>query len=266
MAETGTNLDIQQSTNIPGLGSARRAQNEDVQNQEIEADRAERNRQEEVRREEDRVSVRETNPGDIERNEIRLEGETFDVPSQNIQENLGQTTQPDSGAGGTSVADLNQGIREDAGLTAGPQSGPGNVGGGGVSALQENVGGLEQEPAFRQTLDDGGNEPDPIQPEPAGARGTREVLENPEPREETAVNAEPANNPVQGAGDLADLTEADAGQAATSTGTPNAINQALRQNQAEESDQEQARQEQENEQREPEREQTERGQNVDRLV
>lgn len=259
MAETGTDLNIQQSSNIPGLANARRLQNEDVQNQEIEKDRVEENRQEEIRRQEDLVSIREPRPGDIERQEVRLEGETFDVPSQDVPENLG--LRPEADNGGTSVADLNQGIREDTELASPLQQG---LGDSGVSALQENVGGLSREPAFRQTLETE-EEPDPVRPEPAGARGTLEVLENPEPREEAAVNPGSANDPVQGQ-DTGNLTEDDAGLAATSTGRPNATNQILRQNQAEEADQQQARQEQENEQREPEREQTERGQNIDRLV
>lgn len=259
MAETGTDLNIQQSSNIPGLANARRLQNEDVQNQEIEEDRVEENRQEEIRRQEDLVSIRETGPGDIERQEVRLEGETLDVSSQDVPENLG--LRPEAENSGTSVADLNQGIREDTELASPLQQGLGNSG---VSALQENVGGLNQEPAFRQTLETE-DEPDPVQPDPAGAQGTLEVLENPEPREEAAVNPGSANDPVQGQ-DTGNLTEDDAGLAATSTGRPNATNQILRQNQAEEADQQQARQEQENEQREPEQEQTERGQNIDRLV
>ncbi len=264
MAETGTNLNVQQSGNVPGLANARRAQEEDVQNQEIEQQRAEENRQAEVRQQEDLVSVRENKPGDVERRQIRVEGEILNVPSQDVPDNLGlrQNPQPDA-----SVADLNQGIRDEAGLNPPTPRGPGSIGGGDVNDLQENTGGLENEPGFRQALDSADANATPADPGQPGAQSPLDVLPADAftPRDETDVSTEPANNPVQGQG-TDNLTESDAGLAATSTGRPNATNQILRQNAQEDADRQQQQGEQDNARREPERAQTERGQNIDRLV
>ncbi len=264
MAETG-DLSVQnQSINIPGLENARRVREEDVQNQEIENDRAEESRQAEIRQE-DIVSVNENGPGSIEQQEIRAEGEILNVPSQDIQENLGQSL-GDQFQTSQTVADLNNAVPTANDRAAVGQDGPGQLGGANVNE------------AFEQAQPD---DPDSAAPggsgaqieaaaeasaqQQAGAQGALEVLEPAASQPVDEVDTGPANNPVQGGGSDG-LTENDAGLAATSTGRPNAENEILRQGIEEEAEQRADQESQDSSQREPESEVTNRGQNVDRLV
>ena len=255
MAEIGNDLSVQnQSVNIPGLASARRTQEEDVQNQEIENDRAEETRQTEIRQE-DIVSVNENGPGAIEQQEIRAEGETLNVPSQDIQENLGQSL-GDQFQSNQTVADLNESVPTAADLRA---------------ASLEESGQLVNE-AFEQAPDRGNQDSgsgaqieaaaEASAPTRSGALGALEVLE---PTASEEVDAGFTNNPVQGSA-AEGLTEADAGLAATNTGQANANNQILRQAVEEDAEQRANQESQDNNSREPESEVTDRGQNVDRLV
>lgn len=258
MAETG-DLSVQnQNINIPGLENARRVREEDVQNEEIENDRAEEARQAEIRQE-DFVSVNENGPGAIEQQEIRVEGEILNVPSQDIQDNLGQNID-DRFEFSQSVAELNNAVPPANDRTAVGQNGPGNVNEAFEQAAPdpdlENVGGsgAQIEAAAEASVQ-----------QQAGAQGALEVLEPAASQPVDEIDTEPANNPVQG-GSAEGLTETDAGLAATNTGRPNASNEILRQSVEEEAEQRADQESQENSQREPESEVTNRGQNVDRLV
>lgn len=253
MAETGNDISVQnQSVNIPGLASARRTQEQDVQNQEIENDRVEETRQAEVRQE-DIVSVNENGPGAIEQQEIRTEGETLNVPSQDIQENLGQSL-GDQFRPSQTVADLNSTVVTAADRSAALPDGPSGIGAGGVSQITENF-----EPDTQQVQLEETEETASAQPQ-TGAQSTLEILE---PDEE--VDTGPANNPVQGGG-AEGLTEDEAGLAATSTGRPNSSNEILRQEVEEDAEQRANQESQANNSREPDSEVSDRGQNVDRLV
>ncbi|QPJ60827.1 MAG: hypothetical protein G3M70_02560 [Candidatus Nitronauta litoralis] len=258
MAETG-DLSVQnQNINIPGLENARQVREEDVQNEEIENDRAEEARQAEIRQE-DIVSVNENGPGAIEQQEIRVEGETLNVPSQDIQDNLGQNID-DRFEFSQSVADLTNAVSPVNDRAAVGQNGPENVNEAFEQAApdpdSENVGGsgAQIEAAAEASVQ-----------QQAGAQGSLEVLEPAASQPVDEVDTGPANNPVQG-GSAEGLTESDAGLAATNTGRPNANNEILRQSVEEDAEQRADQESQENSQREPESEVTNRGQNVDRLV
>lgn len=262
MAETG-DLSVQnQSINIPGLENARRVREEDVQNQEVENDRIEETRQAEIRQE-DIVSVNENGPGAIEQQEIRAEGEILNVPSQDIQDNLGQNID-DRFASSQSVADLNEAVPTANDRAALNQNGPGQGSTNVNEAFEqaapdpdsENIGGSGAQ--IEASADAS------VQPQ-AGARSTLEILEPAASQPVDEVDTGPANNPVQGGGSDG-LTENDAGLAATSTGRPNADNEILRQAVEEDAEQRADQESQDSSQREPESEVTNRGQNVDRLV
>ncbi len=254
MAETGSDLSVQnQNINIPGLNNARRLQEEDVQNQEIEEQRVEETRQAEIRQE-DIVSVNENGPGAIEQQEIRAEGELLNVPSQDIQENLGQEPGAQN-APSQSVADLNDTVEtaSDRSALALDESGQSNQ--NDVNQVAGNFE-VQAENTEETSLEASAN---------AGAQGALDILQPTASQPVDEVETNPANNPVQGGGSEG-LTENDAGLAATSTGRPNADNQILRQAVEEDAEQRADQENQDSSQREPESEVTDRGQNVDRLV
>ncbi len=257
MAETG-DLSVQnQSVNIPGVASARRTQEEDVQNQEIENERAEETRQAEVRQA-DIVSVNENGPGAIEQQEIRTEGETLNVPSQDIQENLGQSL-GDQFQTSQTVADLNNTVETASDISAASQGESRQSGNDALEQAAPDAGtgtgsGAQIEAAAEAS----------VQPQ-AGAQSSLEVLEPAASQPVEEVDTGPANNPVQGGG-AEGLTENEAGLAATSTGRPNSSNEILRQEVEDDAEQRANQESQDNNSREPESEVTDRGQNVDRLV
>ncbi len=248
MAEAGSDLSIQsQNVSIPGLAAARRAQEEDVQNQEIEGQRVEEARQAEVRQE-DSVSVNENGPGAIEQQEIRAEGENLNVPSQDIQENLGQSL-GDQFQTRPTLTDLNDSVETASDLSVSTQQ----LGNTGINQAVEQAREFVQEPV------NSGGSGDQIEAaaeasaqSQVGGQGALEVLQP------TAPQGVDAGAESEG------LTDSDAGLAATSTGQANASNQNLRDAVEADAQRREEQENQDNNQRDPE--QTNRGQNIDSIV